>query len=285
MISHLRITVLADNYAAETNLLAEHGLSMLIEADGYRILFDTGQGRVAKHNIDTLGLRLAGLDAVVLSHGHYDHTGGLPEVLREYSPAAVYLHPAAVKPKFAKRASGPHQSVGIPTESRKALDAFRGRLVWTRTVTEVIPGLWCTGEIPRVPGNAQATSGFFRDADAHVPDSLPDDQALIAETTAGLAVIAGCAHSGLVNILDQACTLRGCEEAHALVGGFHLVHSSPDQLDATAAAIGRRNCRVLAPCHCTGLRAHAHLRTRFGTLVRDAGAGTQIHLGDAEKLQ
>ena len=102
MIERLRITVLADDHVAAPNVLAEHGLSMLIEADDRRILFDTGQGKVLRGNADALGIRLSGLDAVVLSHGHYDHTGGLAILLRECSPSAIFLHPAALQPKYAK---------------------------------------------------------------------------------------------------------------------------------------------------------------------------------------
>ena len=96
MIKRLRVTVLADNCVAARDLLAEHGLSMLIEADGRRILFDTGQGKVLRANADALGISLSPLDAVVLSHGHDDHTGGLAGLLREVSPAAIFLHPAAL---------------------------------------------------------------------------------------------------------------------------------------------------------------------------------------------
>lgn len=161
MIDHLEITVLADNYTAVPNLLAEHGLSMLIEADDRRILFDTGQGRVLCGNADELGVVLSGLDAVVLSHGHYDHTGGLAPLLRESSPAAIIAHPAALRPKYAKAGKPPHRSVGIPESSRQALSAFHDRIVWTQCPVEVAPDIWCTGEIPRLPGNEPADTGFF----------------------------------------------------------------------------------------------------------------------------
>lgn len=283
MIQQLKITVLTDNYVAAPNLLAEHGLSMLIEADGQRILFDTGQSRVVLHNAETLGISLTGLDAVVLSHGHYDHTGGLADLLPERSPAAVFLHSAAVESKYIRGEHPPHRSIGMPKISRQALDALRARIVWTDSATEVVPGVWCTGEIPRVPGNGQSTSGFFCDAECRTPDPLADDQALFIETPDGLVVITGCAHSGIVNTLDRACTLSGHNEAYALVGGFHLGRAARDQLDAVVYAVGRRNCRLLSPCHCTGLGAHAYLRARFHTLVRDVGVGTQIVLGGAEK--
>ena len=102
MIERLRITVLADDYVTGRNMLVDHGLSVLIEADNRRILFDTGQGRVLRGNAEALGAGLSDLDAVVLSHGHYDHTGGLAGLLGEYSPSAIFVHSAALQPKYAK---------------------------------------------------------------------------------------------------------------------------------------------------------------------------------------
>lgn len=285
MIQELKITALTDNYVAGPNLLAEHGLSMLIEADGRRILFDAGQSRVALHNAETLGVSLTRLDAVVLSHGHYDHTGGLADLLPERSPAALYLHPAALEPKYARSERPPHRPIGVPKSSRQAIEAMGARVVWTDSAAEVAPGVWCTGAIPRAPGNGQAVADFFRDAECRAPDPLEDDQALFVETSEGLAVVAGCAHSGVVNTLDRVCALRGRSEVFALIGGFHLGSASRDEMEAAVQAIERRRCRVLAPCHCTGLGAQARLRARFPGLVRDVGVGTRIILGSAEKSQ
>jgi 7,8-dihydropterin-6-yl-methyl-4-(beta-D-ribofuranosyl)aminobenzene 5'-phosphate synthase len=284
LVERLRITVLADNYVVALNVLGEHGLSMLIEADNRRILFDTGQGRVLLDNAEALGVNLAELDAVVLSHGHYDHTGGLAALLQECSPSAVFLHPAAIQPKYAQGERPISRQIGMPEDSRQALDAIRERITWTESATEVVPGVWCTGEIPRLAGRHQATAGFFLDGEQLTPDPLADDQALVIETPEGLVVIAGCAHSGIVNTLDRVCTLRGRGEVYALVGGFHLGRATRAQLDASVYAIGCRNCRVLAPCHCTGLAAHAHLRARFHTMVQDTGVGTRLALGGAGKL-
>lgn len=281
MIERLRITVLADDHVAAPNVLAEHGLSMLIEADERRILFDTGQGKVLRGNADALGVRLSGLHAVVVSHGHYDHTGGLAILLRECSPSAIFLHPTALQPKYARSDNPPHRSVGIPECSRQALSAVTDRAVWTEAATEVVPGVWCTGEIPRVPANGPSETGFFLDGGCREPDPLADDQALFIETSNGIVVIAGCAHAGVANTLDRVSALTGRREVFAVVGGLHLWRAAHPELEASANAMGRRNARILAPCHCTGMGARSYLRARFHSLVQDVGAGTRLVFGES----
>ena len=276
MIGRLRITLLADNNAGAPDLLAEHGLSMLIEADHRRILFDTGQGRVLSDNLVTLGIRLAPLDAIVLSHGHYDHTGGLSAALQEGDPSAIFVHPAAVNQKYAKSEHPPPRSIGIPGPSLEALNRVQARIVWNRSATEIVPGVWCTGEVPRVHAAEQIEGYFFLDADCREPDPLVDDQALVVETTRGLVVIAGCAHSGVINTLDHVSKLAGRDEIFALAGGLHLGRASYKQLEETGNAIGRRDIQVLAPCHCTGAGAQAYLRGRFHSRVQEVGAGARL---------
>ena len=114
MTERVKITILVENTAESPGLLAEHGLALWIELSSQCILFDTGQGGVLAHNADRLGLSLSRVDTIVLSHGHYDHTGGLADVLRGDRPTVIYSHPNALKPKFARNKDGTSREIGIP---------------------------------------------------------------------------------------------------------------------------------------------------------------------------
>lgn len=277
MIQHLRITVLADNVVGRTDVLAEHGFSALIEADGFRLLFDTGQGRVLRHNCSALGVSLSPLDALVLSHGHYDHTGGLPAVIEQGCPSVIYAHPAALEPKFARRDTPPFRPIGMPEAALAALRACRGRWIDTSQPVALAPGVWCTGPIPRThPEEDEDAPRFFLDAKGWTPDPLPDDQALVLSSARGPVVVTGCAHAGLINTLDHACALAGSQTVYAVLGGLHLGHASPHRLESTRRALAARGVRLLAPLHCTGMRAQAYLQCHFPFRVNDAGAGLAV---------
>ncbi|MDR3698129.1 MAG: MBL fold metallo-hydrolase [Candidatus Sulfopaludibacter sp.] len=273
MIEDLQITILADNAIFNRDLLAEHGLAILVEAGGRRILFDTGQGRVLTANAAALGCALETLDAIVLSHGHYDHTGGIAQVLQLGGKPRIFAHPAALGPKFAKRGQPPHRDIGMPDASREALGSAGDRLVTTESVTEVAPGVWCTGEIPRTHA---AESGFFLDPACRELDPLIDDQALFVETCDGIVVITGCAHAGLVDTLDRVAQITGQDRIFAVAGGFHLMLSERDAWEAAGNALGRREVQWIAPVHCTGFGAQAYLHARFHSRAIEAGAGRRL---------
>lgn len=278
MTGCLRITVLADNRAAGGGFHAEHGLSLLLETETHRVLFDTGQGASLPANAAGLGIDLDPLDALVLSHGHYDHTGGVAWLLRACPPGRIFVHPAALGPKFARRQPPPHRDIGIPRASLEALNAVRDRIVWTATPAEVVPGVWCTGEIPRRHPAPPPEGYFHLDAECREPDPLVDDQALFVTAGRGVAVIAGCMHAGVANTLDYIGQLTGSSTLSALAGGLHLNQAPQNVLQDAGDAIERWGIQSLAPCHCTGPAAHAYLGERFGSQVHEFGAGSVFNL-------
>ena len=280
MIRSLLITVLVDNRAGGPGVLAEHGLAFWIEADGHRILFDTGQGKVLQHNAQQLDISLDTAEMVVLSHGHFDHTGGLKAVLESGGEMAVCLHPAALERKYARQKTGPHRSIGIPGLDEATLSRQASFLVWTREPAELSRGVRVTGEIPRRNDFEDTGGPFYRDPLCTEPDLLPDDQVLYIETSAGLVVVLGCAHAGVVNTLDYVAELTGQNRVYAVLGGMHLVRATPRRLEATVAALERYGVQRVGTAHCTGMRAVTYLWSRLSAVCFECSVGSVFNIGD-----
>jgi 7,8-dihydropterin-6-yl-methyl-4-(beta-D-ribofuranosyl)aminobenzene 5'-phosphate synthase len=277
MIDELSLTVLVENTAGGRGLLGEHGVAFHLEADGQRILFDTGQGMALAHNAERLGVDLRALDAVVLSHGHYDHTGGLPGLLELGARPALYLHPDALGPKY----NAGLQDIGAPLTERAVLQAKSERMVPCIEPTEVVPGVWATGEIPRCTPFEDTGRTFYRDNEGTLTDTLLDDQALVVETHGGLVVLLGCGHSGVINTLKHVHRVSGGVPLRALFGGLHLLNADMERIQATADALARYDIGLLGPNHCTGQRALSVLWSRFPDRVVECKAGSRFHFSAA----
>ncbi|EXJ16174.1 MBL fold metallo-hydrolase [Imhoffiella purpurea] len=269
MIRQLRITQIVENAAGAPGLLGEHGAAFLVEADDRRLLFDTGQGMVLRHNVERLGLALDRVDSIVLSHGHYDHSGGLLDALDMTGAVDLYLHPEALAPKYNRNG----REIGSPV-AEETLRPLCRRLVASREPVGIAPGLLLTGEIPRRHDIEDTGGPFYSDPECTRTDWLPDDQALVADTVEGLVVLLGCGHSGLVNTLDWIRHLLPSRPLHAVLGGMHLLRADQDRLHFTADALAELGVAYLAPNHCTGLAAICQLRQRFPSQFRESPAGT-----------
>ena len=267
-----RVSILVENAALMPGLLGEHGLSMLIEHSGHTLLFDTGQGLALPHNAERLGVAWERVEAIALSHGHYDHTGGLAYALGQAAQARLYLHPAAESAHFSRR-GGTLRDIGMPPDVRAAVKAHAGKVIRTEGPTEMIPGGWVSGGIPRVKQGPPGDSELFADAEGTAHDTVPDDQALWMETDEGLVVLLGCAHSGLENTLLHVRAATGEISIAAVIGGMHLAHADPALVEQAADVLKSFGVRRVAPGHCTGLAAQCLLRERFGDGFSSCGAG------------
>jgi len=274
-MTSFRITVLVENTARGHGLLAEHGLALWIELGSRRILFDTGQTGILCHNADRLGVPLATPDAIVISHGHYDHTGGLPSVLGRARRPKVFVHPAALRNKFARSATGTGRHIGMPAE---ALDALQSKadITPTEAPVEIGGGLFVTGPIPRLTDFEDTGGPFYEDRDGLRADNLIDDQAAFLDTPAGVVVILGCAHAGIVNTLRYVRELLPARPIHTVIGGTHLATADETRMARTVDALREFDLQRLLPLHCTGFAAAARLWREFPGRVSTGPVGKRL---------
>jgi 7,8-dihydropterin-6-yl-methyl-4-(beta-D-ribofuranosyl)aminobenzene 5'-phosphate synthase len=274
--STTRITVLVENTASRPDLGAEHGLSYWIEMDDRRILFDAGHTDLILRNAAQLGVNLASADAIVLSHGHFDHTGGLAAVLPLCPQARVFIHPKAFEAKFSRHADGTVHDISMPASSAEALRRHAGPVTQTEQPAKIIEGLFATGAVPRANDFEDTGGDFFLDRACGKPDPIVDDQAMYLPSSGGTVVLLGCAHAGVVNTLHHIARLTGDEPIHAILGGMHLHSATDRRLASTTEALARYTIDVLGPAHCTGAEPTALLRERFPRAFAACHAGSRF---------
>lgn len=272
----LNITTLSDNIC-DIGLIGEWGLSIFIEVDGLTILFDTGSSNVATHNAHRLKIDLSATDKIILSHGHFDHTGGLRDVLKETGQVEIIAHPDIWK---SKRAGVPemHHYIGIPFQ-REELETLGAVFNMIREPFWLTENIVTTGEIPMVT-DYEVTDPVtvIKEGDEILPDTLTDDLGLIIRTDEGLVVIVGCAHRGIINTLIHARNLTGEAQIRAVLGGIHLFNASEERLERTIADLKEMNIKQLGVSHCTGLYPSARLRHELGETFFFNHAGTKFTL-------
>lgn len=262
-----RITILCENLVGRLVGLGEHGFSAFIEMDKGNYLFDTGSGPSIVPNSLTLNKDLKSIRKIFLSHGHYDHTGGLSEVLELKGKVDVHAHPHVFLDRFAILKEEDREIkrfIGMRYKKRY-LESLGANFVFNTDFTEVEKGLFLTGEVPRQTNFEKADPRLFSEMDgAMTNDFFLDDQSLILDTDKGIVLILGCAHSGMINIINHVINRMGKEKFYAILGGTHLDFLTPEQLEESIKSLKRMEIGKIGVSHCTGMRAAFRLHQEFG---------------------
>ncbi len=273
-----KLTILCENSVGHPfGVVGEHGFACFIETQAGNVLFDTGQGIGICGNAAVLGKNLASIQAIAISHGHYDHTGGLPQVLEQTGPVPVYGHPDI----FASRT----WSDGTATRyigmrhRREYLESLGAQFNLIRNPVEISDRVHLTGEIARNNDFEKPDPNMTlhpQGAVAVCPDPIADDLSLVVDSEKGLILVLGCAHAGMINIFDHVLETFHQDRIYAVVGGTHLGFAQPAQFDETLKALDRYGIERLGVSHCTGLEKAAELRARLGERFFFGCVGAQL---------
>jgi len=262
-----RITILCENLVGRLVGLGEHGFSAFIETDKGNYLFDTGSGRSIVPNSLTLSKDLKSTKKIFLSHGHYDHTGGLPEVLRMRGKVDVHAHPHVFSDRIAVLKENGEETkrfVGLPYK-KGYLESLGANFILNNDFLEVEKGIFLTGEVPRKTSFEKPDPRLFSEINGKTAqDIFLDDQSLIIDTEKGVIVILGCAHSGVINIIHHVIANTGKDKFYAILGGTHLDFLTPEQLEESIMALNKLEIEKIGVSHCTGMRAAFRFSLEFG---------------------
>jgi len=259
----IHITVLSEDTAGGMGLMAEHGFSLLVEWDRERVLFDTGQGLVLTHNAQALDVDLSAVEKIVLSHAHYDHTGGLKAVLALGGKKEVFGHPALFERKVVVR-EGKRLDIGFP-QSREELEVLGAAFHLSEKPVEIADGVMTTGQVTRTTAFEQVDALFQVERNgALTHDEILDDLSLILRSSEGLVLLLGCCHAGLINTLRHVVQLTGERHFRAVIGGTHLISADEARMVRTIEALRSFEIERLFVGHCTGMKAMISLWNAFG---------------------
>lgn len=269
----MKIVVLTENTVYRQGILAEHGLSLYIEKENKKYLFDTGQSGVCLKNARVLDVDLKDLDGIILSHGHYDHCGGLEEFVKAYKLPKVYVRKEAFEKKLHQGKNNCRE-IGIPW----SMDMIEKHVVFTEEFQEIAKDIYVLGKIPLKNEFESVAEGMLVEVEGkRQPDHMTDEQMLIIRGEEGLYVFLGCSHVGVINALSYVEETFPGEHIHLLLAGMHLSQASQGRLHKTMEELEKREIDTIIPVHCTGIMAITQMKHRFGERCQIVHAGKVIN--------
>ena len=278
----MKITALVENTSCKEGIKAEHGLSLFIEAKGKTILFDTGASKMFSENAKKLNVDLTKVDLAVLSHGHYDHSGGIHTFLTLNSKAPMYMRKTAFGPYYSERDGGDEAFIGIDESL-----ITNNRLIFTGKETPLAEGI---SLFSNVKGDRFLPTGnkslLKKTETGYIQDDFAHEQNLVIEEDGISLLVSGCSHRGIVNIVDHFHSLFGYYPTH-VIGGFHLYNhrtgkpESTETLRKIADALLESGATYYT-CHCTGEENYQILRTFMGDKVEYLSGGKTLDLEAVE---
>lgn len=269
--SKVKITIIADNSVCSNKLIAEHGFSAFIEIDNRKILFDTAQKSIL-NNSKVLDIDLSQIDTLILSHGHYDHTGGISLLASNNDHFFVYAHKHVLKRRYTRK-NGEIKDISIPEKDKSIIANFDQEKVHLFEAScEIINNMYLLSNIPFL--NGRDTGGeFFEDSQASIIDNIEDEISICFKTAKGLVILTGCCHRGFINTCEYAKKISGINNIFSVIGGLHLNAASDEKIGEICKYIQSENISKVNTFHCTGDAATDKLNQYLGSIVQKGCAG------------
>lgn len=260
----MKLRVLAENTACRDGIGAEHGLSLWLETGGHTILFDIGQSSLFEENARKLGLDLTGVEAAIVSHGHYDHGGGLKTFLERNKTAPVYLSQYALEAHY----HGRERFIGLDGAWKND-----SRLIFTQGDEMLFPGVRLCVPGEGFSGNPRREDHMLvRRGTVFVPDDFRHEQYLLIEEPGQSILISGCSHRGIGHIIRKY-------RPQTVIGGFHTSSLDPNgpELEHLSGELADLGAQYYT-CHCTGLPQYVFLKERMGERIHYLSSGMVLEL-------
>lgn len=266
----MKIITLIENLVTSPELLAEHGLSIFIDSGDKKLLFDTGQSGLFMQNAQKLGVDIGEIDAVIISHGHYDHTGGLYAFLQANNKAKVYAKSGIFVPKY----NGKTRFIGTPEN----VDLFSGRLNFVDQITEIVPNIFI---MPDTEIYHEIDTNFTRlykkEGISFLDDTFEDELFLVIKADEHINIITACSHRGITNICSTATSFFK-QPVNLILGGFHMKDCGIEQYVHITHYLQELQPQLLGTCHCTGVEKFSSLLNEADCKVFYNATGNKVEI-------